>query len=148
MNAFPHLSGRMDGEAHILPIRVYYEDTDFSGFAYHASYLRFFERGRTELIRCLGISQADLFTDLGGFAFVVRRMTIDFLRPARMDDILTIATRPIDMRGASMRLAQEAIRNGEILATAEVTVAAIRNGRAIRLPDELRSALSRLMPIS
>jgi len=136
------LSGAMREGVHYLPIRVYYEDTDFSGVVYHASYLRFLERGRTELLRALAVAQSDLHAEAEGLAFAVRRMTIDFARPARMDDLLTIVTRPKDMRGASMTLAQEARRVEEALVTAEVTVAAVRNGRAVRIPDGLRQALA------
>src|SRR3954452_21857602 len=95
--AWPHLSGRMDGDTLILPIRVYYEDTDFSARVYHASYLRFLERGRTELLRALKVAQSDLHSEMGGLAFVVRRMTIDFVGADVMDDVLTIVTRPEEM---------------------------------------------------
>ncbi len=126
---------------HRMPVRVYYEDTDWSGVVYHASYLRFMERGRTELLRHLSVAQSDLHADAAGLAFAVRRMTIDFRKPARMDDLLEIATRPHEMRGASMTLAQEVRRGEEVLVAAEVTVAAVREGRAVRIPDGLRRAL-------
>src|SRR3712207_7797047 len=102
-----NLAGFMQDGAHILPIRVYYEDTDFSARVYHASYLRFMERGRTELLRAVEVAQSDLHADMDGLAFVVRKMTIDFLGAAVMDDVLTIVTRPKEMRGASMTLAQD-----------------------------------------
>lgn len=142
VETFPHLSGRLDGDTHILPIRVYYEDTDFSARVYHASYLRFLERGRTELLRALEVAQSDLHAEMGGLAFVVRRMTIDFLGAALMDDVLTVVTRPKEMRGASMILAQEVRRGADVLVRADVTVAAVREGRAVRIPDHLRAALS------
>lgn len=126
---------------HRMTVRVYYEDTDFSGFVYHANYLRFLERGRTELLRDLALEQADLQRD-AGLIFVVRRMALDFLRPARMDDVLTVMTEPLELRGASMPLAQEIRRGEEVLLRADVTVAAVRGGRAVRLPDGLRRALS------
>ena len=82
--AWPHLAGRLDGgDHHRLPVRVYYEDTDFSGVVYHASYLRFLERGRTDLLRAAGVDQSELHADGEGLVFVVRRMTIDYLAPAR-----------------------------------------------------------------
>jgi acyl-CoA thioester hydrolase len=143
-NPWPHLSGTLKNGAHVLPVRVYYEDTDFSARVYHASYLRFLERGRTELLRAVEVAQSNLHADMDGLAFVVRKMTIDFLGAAVMDDILTIMTRPKEMRGASMTLAQEVRRGDEILITAEVTVAAVRGGRAVRIPDELRTALAPL----
>jgi acyl-CoA thioester hydrolase len=139
---WPLLSGFMQDGAHILPIRVYYEDTDFSARVYHASYLRFMERGRTELLRAVEVAQSDLHADMDGLAFVVRKMNIDFLGGAVMDDVLTIVTRPKEMRGASMTLAQEVRRGKEVLVTADVMVAAVRGGRAVRIPDELRAALS------
>ena len=127
-----------EGSPHRLAVRVYYEDTDFSGFVYHASYLRFLERGRTELLRDLAGDQSDLHREARGLVFVVRRMSLDFIRPARMDDLLTILTRTRVLRGASMQLAQEVRRGGERLVAAEVTVACVRDGRAVRLPDGLR----------
>lgn len=129
-------------DAHRLPVRVYYEDTDFSGFVYHASYLRFMERGRTELLRGLAGDQSDLHREAGGLVFVVRRMAIDYLKPARMDDALVVETATRELRGASMHLAQAVTRDGEILVQAEVVVACVRGGRAIRLPDSLRRALA------
>ncbi|WP_336486377.1 tol-pal system-associated acyl-CoA thioesterase [Methylobacterium nigriterrae] len=129
--------------SHALPVRVYYEDTDFSGFVYHASYLRFMERGRTELLRGLAGDQSDLHRDADGLVFVVRRMEIDYLKPARMDDALTVLTGTRELRGASMHLTQAVRRGDETLVRAEVVVACVRDGRAIRLPESLRRALSR-----
>ncbi|GAA0251815.1 1,4-dihydroxy-2-naphthoyl-CoA hydrolase [Methylorubrum aminovorans] len=129
-------------DAHRLPLRVYYEDTDFSGFVYHASYLRFMERGRTELLRGLAGDQSDLHADGTGLVFVVRKMTLDFLKPARMDDLIEVHTRSSELRGASMHLAQEVRRGEDVLVRAEVVVACVRSGRAIRLPDTLRRALT------
>lgn len=128
--AIPHRHG----------LRVYYEDTDFSGFTYHASYLKFLERGRTEFLRDLGIVQSQLHRD-GGFAFVVSRMVLDFKKPALMDDHLSVETRLQELRGASMVLAQTILREGVTILDAEVTVAAVRGGRAVRLPAALREAL-------
>lgn len=127
---------------HCLGVRVYYEDTDFSGFVYHASYLRFMERGRTELLRGLAGDQSDLHRDAAGLHFVVRRMVLDYVRPARMDDLLSIRTRTSELRGASMHLRQEVRRADELLVAADVVVACVRDGRAVRLPDSLRAALS------
>ena len=129
-------------DAHRLPLRVYYEDTDFSGFVYHASYLRFMERGRTELLRSLAGDQSDLHADGAGLVFVVRRMTLDYLKPARMDDLIEVHTRTSELRGASMHLAQEVRRGEDVLVRAEVVVACVRNGLAIRLPESLRRTLT------
>jgi acyl-CoA thioester hydrolase len=131
-------------EPHLLSIRVYYEDTDFSGVVYHASYLRFMERGRTELIRALGIAQSELFDGGVALAFAVRSMKIDFLKPARMDDLLTIETLPMEMKGASMVVRQCVMRGSDILVTALVTVVCVGGGRARRIPDTLRFKLSGL----
>ncbi|KMO28368.1 tol-pal system-associated acyl-CoA thioesterase [Methylobacterium aquaticum] len=133
----------MPPDAHALPLRVYYEDTDFSGFVYHASYLRFMERGRTELLRGLAGDQSDLHREADGLVFVVRRMSLDYLKPARMDDALTVLTATRELRGASMHLDQEVRRGDEVLVRAEVVVACVRDGRAVRLPEALRRTLTR-----
>lgn len=136
-------SGSLRGGVHTLPIRVYYEDTDFSGVVYHASYLRFMERGRTEFVRALGVSQGALHDETAraagaGFAFVVRAMAIEFLRPARMDDLLTVETSAREVKGASLTNSQRVLRGDEVLVTAEVKVAFVAGGRATRIPDALR----------
>ena len=138
--------GASEAGSHRLTLRVYYEDTDFSGFVYHASFLRFMERGRTEMLRALAGDQSDMHREARGLIFVVRRMNLDFLRPARMDDLLIVATRTAELRGASMHLVQEVCRDDEVLVRAEVVVACVRDGRAIRLPDSLRAALTRSAP--
>jgi acyl-CoA thioester hydrolase len=124
-------------------IRVYYEDTDFSGSVYHASYLRFLERGRTELLRSLDIHQAAIHAGKAGpaFGFVVRAIRIDFLKPARMDDVIAVDTDVIRVGGASAELGQRILRGGELLVTADVRVAAVANGRALRLPRDIREKL-------
>ena len=126
---------------HLIAIRVYYEDTDFSGVVYHASYLRFMERGRTELIRALGIDQRALFDGEVALAFAVRAMQIDFLMPAVMDDLLTVETIPVEMKGASMTVSQRVLRGDEVLVRAEVKVVCVGGGRARRIPDALREKL-------
>jgi acyl-CoA thioester hydrolase len=132
------------GSAHQLPIRVYYEDTDFSGAVYHAAYLRFMERGRTEMLRAAGVDQGALFTADGGFGFAVRRIVIDFMQPARMDDELTVETRVGQVGGASLELEQRVLRGDEALVTAAVRVACVARGRAARLPATLRLRLEHL----
>ena len=140
------LGGRLTDGTHRLSLRVYYEDTDFSGFVYHASYLRFMERGRTELLRTLAGDQSDMHREASGLIFVVRRMNLDFLKPALMDDVLDVWTWSSELRGASMHLRQEVSRASETLMTADVVVACVREGRAIRLPEGLRHALTRSVP--
>ena len=146
MSAFsPLLDGEIHSGRHIMSIRVYYEDTDFSGIVYHANYLRFMERGRTNHLRLLGAGHRSLFEEAQqeapGFAFVVRAMTIDFLKPARMDDLLDIVTAPEEVKGASVTLKQQCRRGGEVLCEASVRVAFISQGRARPIPKPLRVAM-------
>ncbi|MBN9470848.1 MAG: tol-pal system-associated acyl-CoA thioesterase [Bosea sp.] len=136
-----HKSADHKPAGHRISVRVYYEDTDFSGVVYHASYLRFMERGRTELIRALGIEQRELFDGDAALGFAVRRMTIDFVRPAVMDDLLTVETVPTLARGATMELDQRILRGEEVLITAQVKVACVGGGKARRIPDVLRQRL-------
>jgi acyl-CoA thioester hydrolase len=127
---------------HLHQLRVYYEDTDFSGFTYHASYLRFLERGRTEFLRDLGIVNSELYRTGGGLAFVVSTMTLDFLKPAMMDDWLRVETTVLELRGARMIMAQAIFRDAACLLRAKVTVAATRGGKPARLPPALRAAFT------
>ena len=133
-------AGRFEGRDHLLPVRVYYEDTDFSGVVYHARYLHFMERARTDYLRLLGVEQASLAIegDTEGLVFVVHRMEIDFKAPARMDDILTITTTTEKAGGAKMVLQQEIRREGTLLIAAKVIIAVINaSGRPRRLPEAL-----------
>src|SRR5215472_12312347 len=125
------MNAALDGEViagrHIQHVRVYYEDTDFTKIVYHASYLRFMERGRTNYLRLLGADHRALFEateqEAPGFAFVVRSMSIEFLKPARMDDVLTVTTAPEQVKGASMMLRQQVMRQDDVLVEAHVRVA-------------------------
>lgn len=135
------LVGRIDRGIHLLPVRVYYEDTDAGGVVYHANYLKFCERGRTDFLRVLGINQSEL-NDL---LFVVRRMDCDFRRPAKLDDLLEVRSRFLEMAGARLELDQEVRRDGEVLFQASVTAALIdRQGRPRRLPAELAGRIKSL----
>jgi len=138
----PSLDGAIIDGRHRMQIRVYYEDTDFSGIVYHASYLRFMERGRTNHLRLMGAEQHALFAqalkETPGFAFVVRSMQIDYLKPARMDDVLDVVTWPVEVKGASIVLGQEVRRDDALLVKAEVRVALICEGRAQPIPKALR----------
>ncbi len=133
------LCGELIGNGHRLVQRVYYEDTDFSGLVYHARYLHFLERGRTDYLRCLGVEQSALLTvDEEGLVFVVHRMEIDFKASARMDDILTIETVTEKAGGAKMVLNQLIRRDETVLIAAKVTIAVINGkGRPRRLPEKL-----------
>ena len=145
---WPDLSGRIEGERHILPVRVYFEDTDFSGLVYHVSYLRWCERGRSDFLRLLGVSHADLIApaeDAEPAAFVVRRLEIDYLRPARIDDVLEVATVCAEIGGAHILLNQEITRNGTRLCKLLVKVVLIgRSGKPMRLPAAARHAFASL----
>jgi acyl-CoA thioester hydrolase len=135
-----HLSGELTAAGHRLVQRVYYEDTDFSGVVYHARYLHFLERGRTDYLRLLGVEQGSLVLEeeREGLVFVVHRMEIDFKSPARMDDILTILTSTEKAGGAKMILNQEIRRGEQLLIAARVIIAVINSaGRPRRLPEGL-----------
>jgi acyl-CoA thioester hydrolase len=143
------MSDALDGEIrdgrHIMPVRVYYEDTDFTGIVYHANYLRFMERGRSNYLRLLGANQHSLFAqaeqEAPGFAFVVRSMQIEFLKSARMDEVVDVVTEYREIKGASILLWQEVRRGDELLATAQVRVAFVSGGRARPIPKPLRIAM-------
>jgi acyl-CoA thioester hydrolase len=137
--AKPFCSGRILTH-HLFPLRVYYEDTDFSGVVYHASYLRFLERGRTEFIRSCGIDQQALHRETGVY-FVVRRMEIDWLKPALMDDELVVETVPTKIGGASLVLTQRILRGDEVMTAAEVVVVILKEGRPTRLPPSIRAKI-------
>ena len=143
--SLPHIDGQICDGRHHMQVRVYYEDTDFSGIVYHANYLRFMERGRTNHLRLMGAEQQALFeeaaAETGGFAFVVRSMTLDFLKPARMDDMLDIVTWPVAVKGASITLAQEVRRGDDVLVKAAVRVAFISGGRAQPIPKAIRALM-------
>jgi acyl-CoA thioester hydrolase len=140
-----HLDGEIRGGRHFMQVRVYYEDTDFSGVVYHASYLRFMERGRTNYLRLLGADHGALFaqaqSEAPGLAFVVRSMQIEFLKPARMDDVLDVETAPLEVKGASIMLHQRVMRGAETLVEARVRVACVSGGRARPIPKPLRLAM-------
>lgn len=142
---WPDLAGRLEAGRHVLPVRVYYEDTDFTGVVYHAAYLKFAERGRSDFLRLCGIHHNELASGTHGepLAFAVRHMEIHFHAPARIDDLLEVATRLQDARGARIVLAQEVRRAGVLLFAAAVTVAVISpEGRPRRLPEALAARLS------
>jgi acyl-CoA thioester hydrolase len=140
------LDGEIHDGRHTLLVRVYYEDTDFTGIVYHANYLRFMERGRTNYLRLLGNDHRALFEEteqeMPGFAFVVRSMTIEFRKPARMDDVLAIITEPHEVKGASAIVRQRIMRGEDLLVEAQVRVAFVSGGRARPIPKALRVAMT------
>lgn len=139
------LDGEIRDGRHVQTVRVYYEDTDFTGIVYHANYLRYMERGRTNYLRLIGADHRALFEaaekEAPGFAFVVRAMNIDFLKPARMDDILEVVTQPEEVKGASVALRQRVMRGPDLLLEASVRVAFVSGGRAKPIPKPLRIAM-------
>lgn len=134
--------GRYEDRDHRLPVRVYYEDTDFTGLVYHGSYVRFFERGRTDALRALGIGHADLLEDASPSAFVVSTLNLTFLKPARIDDALTVRTRFEAVKGPRLIASQSIERDGEVLCRAEVVAVCIHlNGRPRRPPTAMMEKL-------
>ena len=127
---------------HLLPVRIYYEDTDAGGVVYHTGYLRFFERGRTESLRELGINQSTLAARPDPVLFVVRRMAVEFLSPARLDDLVQVRTRLLSAQGVRLKLEQEITLEDQRLCGATVEVACVdAGGRPRRLPGDLLASL-------
>ena len=125
-------------QAHSFPVRIYYEDTDFSGNVYHAAYLKFFERGRTEFLRDEGIHHSELAAQ--GLAFAVRSMDIAFDGAAHIDDLLDVTTEIAGVSGARLTLMQTILRDGVVLTRATVVVVAIKtSGGPARMPAAIRA---------
>jgi acyl-CoA thioester hydrolase len=130
------------GLMHAMPLRVYYEDTDAGGIVYHANFLKFAERARTEMMRALGFAHSGLAAETG-IVFTVRRVGADYLLPARLDDLLSVETRIVEIGGARVRLDQRVCRDGMLLASLDITIACIGpDGRPRRIPPALRAALA------
>ncbi len=146
---WPDLAGRLEttpsGRRHVLPIRVYFEDTDFSGLVYHASYVRWCERGRSDFLRLIGNDHRALIDGTAGSepaAFVVRRMTLEYLKPARIDEILEVVTTVKELGAATLVLDQRVMRDGATLFEAVVTVVLVSQaGRVLRISKALRLAM-------
>lgn len=141
---WPDFDGRMTDFGHEKAIRVYYEDTDFSGIVYHASYLRFIERGRSDFIRILGILHSEMDDESHGesVAFAVRHMDLDYLKTAKIDDLLVVETRVEQLKGARLILDQRIRRGQETLFTAKVTLVIInRDGKPRRMPANLQKLM-------
>lgn len=132
----------MQNEDHIMSIRVYYEDTDVGGIVYYANYLKFAERARTELLRSQGIENGELMRD-DRVAFAVRECHADYIKPAKLDDALEVRTRVTEISGASLRMAQDVVRDGNILVVMNVRLACmdIDTGNPKRLPNVVKDRL-------
>ena len=138
-------AGWLEGREHCLPVRIYYEDTDFTGVVYHANYLRYFERGRSDFFRLAGISHSEFLTLPEPTAFSVIRIELDFKRAARIDDALLVRTTYDSVTGARLNVSQRITRGDELIAQAKVTAVCIDlKGRAIRPP---RLMIERLSPL-
>jgi acyl-CoA thioester hydrolase len=145
---WPDLAGRIQDDRHVLPIRVYFEDTDCGGVVYHANFLKFCERGRSDFIRLLGIDAQGLANPEAGepAIFVVRHVEIDYLKPGRMDEVLEIVTTCAEIGSASLKLRQDVMRDGTLIVCAVVTVVLVgRSGKPQRLGALVRNALQRFV---
>ena len=139
-------AGVFEGREHRLAVRVYYEDTDFTGVVYHANYARYFERGRSDYLRLAGISHSDLLARVDPCAFVVTRLSIDFRAAARIDDALVVHTTYDAIKGARMIISQTLTRGDDLIATARVEAACIApGGRPRRPPADLVARLTPLL---
>ncbi|MDI6626022.1 MAG: YbgC/FadM family acyl-CoA thioesterase [Brevundimonas sp.] len=126
-------AGRFEGREHRLPVRVYYEDTDFTGLVYHGNYVRYFERGRSDALRLMGIGHAELLDGDQPMAFVVSKMSLTFLKPARIDEELVVRTRYDAIKGPRLLISQTIARGADDLCTADVEVVCIHlDGRPRR----------------
>lgn len=139
-------SGRLDGTLHRFAVRVYYEDTDLSGVVYHANYLRWFERARSDLLRLVGVDQRAA-ADAGEGFFAVADVTLRYAAPARLEDDILIETRALEIGAASVRLNQRALRQGTLLAEGTLRIGFISPaGRPRRQPHGWREAFNALLP--
>ena len=137
--------GIIDGTRHLYAVRVYYEDTDLSGITYHANYLRWFERARSDLLRMLEIDQRAAI-EAGEGAYAVSEINLKYLRPAKLDDDVVIETMCTELGAASCRMHQRAVRGEELLSEATLRVGFITpDGRPRRQPDEWRAAFRNFM---
>ena len=138
--------GWLEGREHVLPVRIYYEDTDFTGVVYHANYLRYFERGRSDFLRLAGVSHQALLDRTDPAAFTVAKIAVEFKRPARVDDALVVRTTYDAVKGPRLLISQRIFREGDLIATAEVEAACIAlDGRPRRPPPGLVEALRPLL---
>jgi len=138
--------GRFEGKVHVLPIRVYYEDTDLSGIVYHANYLRFMERGRSEFFRCAGIPRLAMLEGPVPSVWTLRKASLEYLRPARLDDLIEVHSMVTSLTGARMIADQKIRCGGELLTRGSVEACVITlTGRPRRIPTEVREKLAPLL---
>lgn len=148
MTSLPQPScGRFDGAVHRFAVRVYFEDTDLSGVVYHANYLRWFERARSDMLRLLGIDQRAA-QEAGEGAYAVAELAIRYLAPARLDDAVLIESRTEELRAASCRMHQRALRGDDLLSEARLRIGFVGpSGRPRRQPDAWRRAFATIASI-
>lgn len=138
-------AGWLEGREHVLPVRIYYEDTDFTGVVYHGNYLRYFERGRSDFLRLMGIAHTELLDRADPAAFTVVKMELDFRRPARIDDALHVRTTYDSTRGPRLFISQTIVRGDDLICAAAVQAACIDlSGRPRKPPQGL---LTKLTPL-
>ena len=139
-------SGAVVDGVHVMPLRVFYEDTDAAGIVYYANYLKFTERARTELLRLVGLSHSELWAE-EGLTFAVKRCALDYVAPARLDDEVEVHTRVLSVGGASLNAEQIVRRDGHDLVRTRIRIACVDGeGRARRLPARVRDTLERFIP--
>jgi len=139
-------AGEFRGKTHILPIRIYYEDTDLSGVVYHANYLRFMERGRSEYFRCAGITRLAQLEDPEPTAWTLKKASLEYHRPARLDELVEVHTRCTGLTGARMTASQSIHRNGTLLVQGQVEACIITlSGKPRRIPEDIRAKLAPLL---
>lgn len=143
------LLGHLEGNRHIYPLIVYYEDTDAGGVVYHANYLAFAERARSAMLNLLGFTNRNV-AERHKVAIAVRHCTLDFKRPALLEDRLTVESRVIKLGGASLGFEQKIMRDGDELVVIEIYLAcmSLEGLRAQRLPDELRTVFNRCLDVT
>ena len=139
-------SGVIVDGVHVMPLRVFYEDTDAAGIVYYANYLKFTERARTELLRLVGLSHSRLLKE-EGLTFAVKRCALDYIAPARLDNEVEVHTRILSVGGASLNVEQIVCRDGHDLVRTRIRIACVDGeGRARRLPARVRDTLERFIP--
>ena len=135
--------GKFEGKIHVLPIRIYYEDTDLSGIVYHANYLRYMERGRTEFFHAAGIDRLAKLDGPDGFAWTLRKVAVDYMRPARLGDLIEVHTKMASLTGVRMGAAQDIFCNGQQLTHGTIEACLITlMGKPLRIPQETRDKLA------
>lgn len=140
-------AGRFDGNVHILPIRIYYEDTDLSGIVYHANYLRYMERGRSEFFRCAGVPRLAMLEQPQATAWTLRRVSLEYIRPARLDDLIEVHTRATSLTGARMGADQKIYCGNRLLTHGKVEACIITlAGKPRRIPHDIFKKLRPFVP--